>query len=217
MDPKAALPDRQWISRLMSDRGMPRHIILHSRAVRTVAVALAHALCEKGFGIDLKIVDRASLLHDICKADCLGGGDHALMGRQLMERFGYPLIGEVIGQHVRLESIDVCEAMVVNYADKRVMHDRIVSLDRRFVDLMDRYGKDERRVRALQTHYEHTCEVERILMRVSGIDSGWFENLNLVLGNDPLDGRGGFFRENGAVEENDHHVNLERVDEDEPV
>jgi hypothetical protein len=28
------------------------------------------------------------------------------------------------------------EAMVVNYADKRVMHERVVSLDRRFVDLM---------------------------------------------------------------------------------
>ncbi|HQJ08950.1 MAG TPA: HDIG domain-containing protein [Deltaproteobacteria bacterium] len=212
-----AIPDRQWVSRLMSERGMPGHIVRHCRAVRMVAVAIACALREKGFGIDVRLVDRASLLHDICKADCLGGGDHALMGRQLLDRLGFPRIGDVVGQHVRLRSMEVCEAMVVNYADKRVMHDRVVSLERRFVDLMDRYGRDEQRVRGIQTHYMHTCEVERILVRASGIDPEWLESLNLVLGDHPLDGGRGLFRQNGAVEEDDHHVNLEGVDENDPV
>ena len=146
-----AIPDRQWVSRLMSERGMPGHIVRHCRAVRMVAVAIACALREKGFGIDVRLVDRASLLHDICKADCLGGGDHALMGRQLLDRLGFPRIGDVVGQHVRLRSMEVCEAMVVNYADKRVMHDRVVSLERRFVDLMDRYRRDEQRVKSRRT------------------------------------------------------------------
>jgi hypothetical protein len=30
---------------------------------------------------------------------------------------------------------------VVNYADKRVLHDRVVSLGERFADLMVRYGR----------------------------------------------------------------------------
>ncbi len=212
-----AIPDRQWISRLMAERGMPRHIVRHSLAVRMVAVAVAHALREKGLEIDMGLVDRASLLHDICKADCLGGGDHALMGRQLLEGMGYPCIGDVIGQHVRLRSLEVCEAMVVNYADKRVMHDRVVSLERRFVDLMDRYGKDEQRARNIQMHYAHTCEVERILVRESGIDPERLESLNLVLRDHPLYGGRGLFCQNGAVEEDDHHVNLEGIDEDDPV
>jgi uncharacterized protein len=36
------------------------------------------------------------------------------------------------------------EREIVFYADKRVMHDRIVSLDERIDDLVDRYGINER-------------------------------------------------------------------------
>jgi poly(A) polymerase Pap1 len=35
----------------------------------------------------------------------------------------------------------VTEEEVVNYADKRVRHSTVVSLDQRFEDLMQRYGK----------------------------------------------------------------------------
>lgn len=207
------VPDRQWISSLISRRGMPRHIVLHSLKVRMVAVAIAHALREKGLDIDMMVVDRASLLHDICKIDGLKtGGDHALMGRQLMERYGYPLLGEVIGQHVRLRSRNIDEALVVNYADKRVMHDRVVSLEKRFVDLMDRYGRDERSMQTILMHHTHTLEVEHTLIQASGIDPEWFENLNLISGNNSLYGGERFFCQHGPVEEQDHHVNLEGID-----
>lgn len=212
------VPDRQWISCLMSQREVPRHIVLHSLTVRMVAVTIAYALCDKGFNIDMKVVDRASLLHDICKTDSLKhGGDHALMGRELLEGCGYPLIGDVIGQHIRLRSMDVDEAMVVNYADKRVMHDRVVSLEKRFVDLMDRYGRDERSMQAILMHHAHTREIEETLVRASGIYPEWFENLNLISGDHPFDGEEGFFCQHGAVEKQNHHVNLEGIDKDEPV
>lgn len=197
---------------------MPLHIIRHSCMVRMAGVMLANALREAGCDIDLKIVDRAALLHDICKMDSLTiGGDHAAMGRQLMESHGYQRIGEVIGQHIRLQTIEPGEPMIVNYADKRVMHDRVVSLERRFLDLMDRYGTSEQSMLRILSHYMLASEMERVLIKVSGIDPSILENLNLIPGDHAFYAVDGLLSQNGTVEEQDHHVNLERVHEDEPV
>lgn len=187
------IPSRQWAHRFMASRGMPAHIARHSEAVRLVSILVARSLLEAGLEIDMQLVDRAALLHDICKADTiLHGGDHALMGRKLLEEQGYPRVSEVIGQHVRLESLEVNEAMVVNYSDKRVMHDRVVSLQKRFVDLMDRYGTDDQRMHRIMTHYAEAREVERILVSSSGMDPTLMELLNLVAQDHAFDGGNGF-------------------------
>lgn len=186
------IPSREWTLGLMHERGMPPHIIRHSRAVRLVAVCVAATLQKAGFRIDMRLVDRAALLHDICKADSLlGGGDHVLMGRRLVEERGYPRIGEIVGQHVRLDSLEMNEAMVVNYADKRVMHDRVVSLQKRFLDLMARYGKSEQSMQRILKHYADASEVEQVLVRGSGLEPGWLNHLNLITGDHALDGGDG--------------------------
>jgi hypothetical protein len=60
---------------------------------------------------------------------------------------GYGRIGEIVGQHVWLNGEGNCASLseeeVVNYADKRVRHGDIVSIEERFQDLKDRYGKDQ--------------------------------------------------------------------------
>lgn len=202
----------------MTDREMPLHIVRHSLAVRNVAVAVARFLIKAGFTIDLRLVDRASLLHDICKIDSIkAGGDHALMGRKLLDGYGCYGIGNVIGQHVRLESLNIDEAMVVHYADKRAMHDRVVSLDRRFIDLMDRYGTDDGRMQRIISHCVNARKIEKVLVDASGMDPAWLDNLNLIPGDHALYGRHGFLGEHGAVEEQDQNIDLERVDEHEPV
>jgi uncharacterized protein len=212
------IPSRHWIFSLLSERGMPPHIVRHSMRVRMVAVAIAHAMREAGHGVDLVLVDRASLLHDICKADSLArGGDHAGMGQSLLESLGYPRIGSIVGQHIRLSSMEVNEAMVVNYADKRVMHDRVVSLERRFLDLMDRYSMGGQNMERIIAHFAHVVEIEEAVVRASRLEPGWLETLNLIPGDHPLYGGDRLLGEHSPVEEQDHDVDLERVDHHEPV
>ena len=59
-----------------------------------------------------------------------------------------------MAQHVWLnregDPSSVSEEEVVNYADKRVRHDQIVSLEERFQDLKNRYGKDQRSIHYLE-------------------------------------------------------------------
>ena len=53
-------------------------------------------------------------------------------------------MGYVIAQHVKLDSYvassDLVEAEIVNYADKRVLHDQIVSLTDRMTYILEKYS-----------------------------------------------------------------------------
>lgn len=209
------IPSREWVFALMAERQMPDNIIRHSLVVRAASVMLAYAFRQAGIETDIVLVDRASLLHDICKIDSIrNGGDHALMGKLLMEKLGYGRIGNIVGQHIRLDFMKADEAMIVNYADKRVMHDQVVSLDRRFLDLMERYGRNEESRERMMVHYSHVREIEQRVVEVSGFDPGWLQCLNLVPGDHPLYGGDRLLRKNRAVEYQHHDIDLEGVDED---
>ncbi len=144
-------PDRNECRRLMQQHGMLDNIVAHSLEVSKVALFLSEELNQRGQSIDLRLVEAASLLHDIAKTACLRTKeDHTQAGYRLLKQMGYERVGEVVVQHVWLDKegdpLCVSEEEVVNYADKRVRHDQIVSLEERFVDLRHRYGKDERSI-----------------------------------------------------------------------
>ena len=175
------IPTPEETRRLIDLYRMPAHILVHSIMVSRVAMAIGSSLEARGHEIDLGLVEASALLHDICKIECIGTGkDHALLGRELLSRHGYPLVGDVVGQHVRLRAFTLDEAMVVNYADKRVMHTMVVPLDTRFYDLMERYGTDEARKERIQAHHRDSREVEDLIARSCDVDLLGLEELNLV-------------------------------------
>jgi len=182
------IPSPETANEILKKYDVPPHILKHSEMVRKVALAVASCLKAAGLPIDSAAVDRAALLHDLCKMKAIqSGGDHALMAQEELSRLGYPFIGEIVGQHVRLKSLAINEAMVVNYADKRVMHDRIVSLSERFEDLMARYGTDEVRRNRIRMHYQDILKVEGMIgPYCRGLDI--FDGSGLVSGDQPLDG-----------------------------
>jgi uncharacterized protein len=205
------LPEPWWVFDLIALKDMPVHIYRHSLMVRKVAVTLAVGVARKT-PIDIDLVDRAAMLHDICKADAIrNGGDHAYMGQRLLEVLGFPAVGAVIGQHVRLRELQLSEALLVNYADKRVMHERVVSLAKRFVDLLERYGKgDERRARIL-AQFDYTRKVEELITEAAGLEPLWLSTLNLPLVDDALYRGQGVRGQDGTIEEQDQYIDPERI------
>jgi len=131
----------------MEAHAMPPHIREHSFLVMRVAERLGQALSAAGFALHLPLITTGALLHDIGKTACLGTAiHHAHWGADLLLEMGYPELAQVVREHVRLEEEvpdprPVREAEVVNYADKRVLHERVVPLTERFADLMVRYGR----------------------------------------------------------------------------
>ena len=119
----------------------------HSFRVMQVADRLGRALVAAGYELHLPLISTGALLHDIGKTACLGTThNHAHWGADILASLGYAELAQVVREHVRLEDgVDdprpLREAEVVNYADKRVLHTRVVTLAERFADLKVRYGR----------------------------------------------------------------------------
>jgi uncharacterized protein len=141
------IPSLQECDELMAEYCMLPNIIAHSRQVMRVSLAITDNL-KDGVSINRNLVIAAALLHDITKTRSLKTQEHHdQSGGELLRELGFPRVGEIVRQHVILLDFNprekLAEREIVNYADKRVMHDRIVSLAQRVEDLIQRYGTTE--------------------------------------------------------------------------
>lgn len=147
----------------MAEMGMLEHIVAHSRQVCRVALLLTD-----GFSLpapDRALIEAAALLHDITKTRSFQTQEaHAETGGRLLAERGYPEVGRIVSQHVRLErrtrAAVPTAAEIVNYADKRVLHDRIVPLCDRMAYILERYGRDPVRKRYLRSLWRKTERLE---------------------------------------------------------
>jgi putative nucleotidyltransferase with HDIG domain len=153
----------------MDIHGMLPNIREHSFRVMEVAVFLGEALAAAGFDLHLPLITVGSLLHDLGKTPCLGTlTNHAELGAGILENLGYPHVAQVVREHVHLDGSimdprPLREAEVVNYADKRVLHETVVTLTDRFADLKVRYGRTpEARARINATEVKSRALEERI-------------------------------------------------------
>lgn len=143
------IPSEQECYRIMVEHEMLPNIELHSRQVMRVALALVDHLARPGI-VNRDLVLAAALLHDIAKTAAIRTRDHRhdLKGGEILRAMGCEAIARIVESHVVLDDFapqgPLEERELVFYADKRVMHDRIVSLDERVADLADRYGINER-------------------------------------------------------------------------
>ena len=140
------IPSKTECFRLMCDMKMMDHIVLHSMQVCRVANYITDYLVGQHNHLNTKMIRSAALLHDITKTRSFDTGeDHALTSGQFLSDQSYPEIGDLVRQHVVLDEYNAtkipAEADILNYADKRVLHDEIVDLDRRLDYILERYAK----------------------------------------------------------------------------
>lgn len=140
------IPSQRECYRLMKQMDMLANIMSHSLQVCRVASWLSEQLCRQGTAINRDLVQAGALLHDITKSRSIKTGEiHSETGSKYITQLGYPEVGDIVRQHVKLdvyfETSAPSEAEIVNYADKRVLHDRIVTLQERMNYILERYGK----------------------------------------------------------------------------
>jgi len=159
---------------LMAEYTMRPNIVAHSILVMDVALAIADK-CKIGVVIDRDLVMAAALLHDITKTRSLETKErHDATGGRLLRDLGFTPVAEIVEQHVIIGNIDLRgpleEREIVFYADKRVMHDRIVSIDERLRDLVDRYGHTEEIIRSILHGRDLILAVERKIDGLMKVD-----------------------------------------------
>lgn len=159
------IPSQEECDQLLSQYNMLPNIIDHSRQVMRVSLAITDHL-QTAVSIDRNLVLAAALLHDITKTRALKTKEkHDQSGAELLQSLGFCRVAEIVRQHVALEDFDpegrLEEQEIVNYADKRVMHDRIVSLPERMKDLIERYGATEEIRQSIRRNGDQILAVEK--------------------------------------------------------
>ncbi len=150
----------------MEEYHMLDNIKSHSIMVARISEFLASALASKGFDIYVDLTTSAALLHDIGKTLCLNNScDHALKGKEICLKHGYPELAGIVEEHVILQQAYPDQAIsateIVYYSDKRVNHDQIVSLADRLDYIIEIYGwSQEDRIKAIKKNFERCCLIE---------------------------------------------------------
>ena len=159
------IPSKTECFRLMSEMKMMEHIVVHSMQVCRVATYLTGYLVAHHNHLNSNLIRSAALLHDITKTRSFNTReDHALTGSQFLADRGYPEVGDLVRQHVVLDEYSTAkipvEADIINYADKRVLHDEIVDLDRRLDYILERYAKKAEHRERISLLWEKTKHLE---------------------------------------------------------
>jgi len=126
-----------------------RHSFVVTRVAETIVGSLDLSLSKGIDPPDINLVRAGALLHDIAKTKCLDGScRHAEEGQAICEEHGFHNIGVIVREHVILSSFtperykrgEFPAREIVYYADKRVRHEEIVSLNQRLDYIIERYG-----------------------------------------------------------------------------
>ncbi len=160
---KYNLPTRKECFEIIKRHHVPLHIVKHGLAAAKLAVFLAQRLKEKNIEVNVDLVDRACLLHDIARFCDFRESDYNGLKQTIVEqdkakwqqlkvkyqglchediayellRKKYPELALTIKKHRYMAILDekekptTWEEKLVYYADKRVMHDKIVPLKER--------------------------------------------------------------------------------------
>jgi len=169
------VPSRETCLALIKSAKMPEHIMSHSFVGEEVSTIIARLCIERGYELSIELVSAAALLHDIAKAKCIEEHcHHAEVGAEIVRAWGYPQVATIVEEHVSLSMADIIacptESLIVNYADKRVLHDRVVSLDRRFEYLIERYGTTPQKRNLLNFKWKLYRKLEARLRQVTAND-----------------------------------------------
>ena len=185
VSPSWYVPDEAQCVRLWDKYGMMPHIREHCRAVASVALEIVRRAGERGLipegrGLDAPSVLAAGLLHDIAKTYTIRhGGSHAQLGAAwVRDETGNPALAQAVLWHVSWpwqegpldDSADPLRLpVVIAYADKRVRHTEVVTLEQRFEDLLIRYGIDDERRERITGYLNRTKTVEKALFDRIGV------------------------------------------------
>jgi len=175
------IPDIDRCLELMEQFGMWENIRHHSFLVARVAELLQQRLagCTPTAAVmQRELVIAGGLLHDIAKSKCLEQGClHAETGAEICGQLGYPAVAEIVANHVILSGFspdrykrgEFNATELVFYADKRVKHDQLVSLDERLAYILEKYGHSNQRREALILQNFQACRtLERHLFASLG-------------------------------------------------
>ncbi len=170
MNIKAKYPSEDECFTIIHKYEMLPNIVDHSVQVKNVSIAIYEHLKSKDI-ISRELLVAAALLHDIAKTRSIKNREmrHDLIGGEMLRELGFDEIADIVENHVVFSGYEpegpLTEKEIIYYADKRVMHDKIVSVHARVDDLVHRYGINEKIKEMIIRNREFVLDLESKIAR----------------------------------------------------
>ena len=151
--------------------GCPSHIVDHCLNVTKIAVRIARKLREKGYDVDMELVEIGAILHDIGRSKT-HETDHAAVGGKMVRQLGIAEpVARIVDRHIGAgipedearalglpDGIYVPETLeekIVCYADKLIAGWREVDISVTVDDFAEKMGRDHPSIERLWSlHHE---------------------------------------------------------------
>lgn len=186
----------QQAEQLFQEFHTPLHVQAHCRQVGELAKKLAEGLQKAGIQVNPEMAYLGGLIHDFVRvvdfkavARDLGtaedqafwkalreqyeGWHHADVGAEILEKRGEGVLARIVKCHKfsalgTPEGPQTWEEKLVYYADKRVKHDQIVSLEERLDEGWKRHFGDQQRSPEEEATRKMVLELEEEIKRAGG-------------------------------------------------
>ncbi|MBO4300156.1 MAG: HDIG domain-containing protein [Desulfovibrio sp.] len=176
-DEARPVPDDAQCFALWDKYDMLPNIRRHSMLVAHIATTLALLAKEIGLATNVAEVRASGLLHDIAKTYCVRhGGSHAQVGASwIVSETGNHAVAQGVMLHVWWpwdvpDGQEICALpFYVMYADKRIRHDKCVTLQARYEDLLNRYGVTKEARQGIDLAYRQGQHIESALEAQLGL------------------------------------------------
>lgn len=177
IDGDGAIPNMEECAALWDKYSMLPNIREHCGQVALVAGWLGARLEEKGITVNRPLMLAGALLHDLAKSYTIkNGGSHAQLGAGwVVQETGNYQLAQMVFHHVNwpwaldINNESMLPSLLVVYADKRVKHDCIVTLEERFDDLFKRYGVNATARMYIAASREQGLVLEKDLSKLLGV------------------------------------------------
>ena len=144
-------PTREECIALLKKNKTPAHVVRHCVKVTDTALRIARALNQKGYHLDLELIQAAGLIHDIARVE----DKHWEIGAEIASKIGYHEEAEIIKVHMTYQSDpykeEINETDIICLSDRMVKEDVYVGLENRMQYILDKFKGNQEAIERISS------------------------------------------------------------------
>lgn len=169
------IPSREEAEKILVEVGCSKIVIEHSKAVANLAVKIAKKIAEKGFKVDMKLVEAGAILHDIGRVRTRSVF-HGYYGGEIARKLNFPenlvnIIEKHVGAGIPLEEavkiglpaknfmLETLEEKIVAYADKRIKHNKVIGFEECLNEFRKKLGENHPAIERLKNLHKEIYKI----------------------------------------------------------
>ncbi len=145
---KINLPSKEECLNLLIEYKTPDRPKNHSMMVARIGCILGEKLNSRGLDLDIALIERAGLIHDMLRVE----EKHGEKCAEIMEDKGYKELAFLVGDHMtyKFNHRTVDEKAIFCLADRLVLEDQFVDVDKRMDYVLGKYKGNLEAEKAIQ-------------------------------------------------------------------